>query len=1132
MKSAFAKDVIRSIAHSKGRFIAILVIAALGVGFYAGLQMTAPDMKMAADEYFDEAYMSDLQVVGTMGLDDDSIARISSIDGVEAVQPEMETDAMAMLDGSQYAVRIHSMNVSDAVSSECDDGLHVYSDNPNYLNRLVLVSGSWPTAPNECLLSADAKTDTPVNIGDTVTVMELVGNAQTSSMLKESEFTVVGFVRTPYYVCSSNIGTTQLGDGSIDDFMMVPQESFNDDLPYTSAFVAVSGARELRSGSDEYKQLVGEVSKRIEDAQPDLSVDRVANIKADAQAKVDDGWRDYWDAKNDADAQLADAKATLGSSKATLDSSAAKLKSSRAQLVQGQRDYESGAAQLAQKEKDAYAQLDSAQQQIDQQKAALEESQGQLATLNSQLSQVESGIQQAEQARSGLTQQLSQLQQLLAYLQANPGAEETVGMTAQQVQAQIAQVEAGISQIDSQLQTLQGQEAQLQAGIEQIESGSQQLQQAQAQLDAQRQSVAAQFASARKQLAASKAQLDSGWAALASGQAQYDSGYAQYLDGLAQYNEQKAKAEDELANARSELEQAQADVDAIENPDWYVLDRTKNIGAESFMSDSDRIGRIASVFPFIFFLVAALVSLTTMTRMVDEERVIIGTYKALGYSNSKITSKYIIYAFIASIVGSVVGIIGLTQFLPFFIQKAYAIIYVLPTTPTPIDIPMALFSTCLGMAITLLATWWAAAASLREKPAALMLPRAPKMGKRILIERIRPLWSRMSFSWKVTARNIFRYKRRFFMAVIGIAGCTALLLTGFGLHDSINDIISYQYDSKDEIFSYSMTVGLDEDANQQTLESVDSAMQESGIVDEYTLVDSENMIADNGDREHRIVLVVPEDPDKLSDFVSMRNRLTKDPLSLQDGSAIVTEKLATEQGIGVGDTIRVYEENTIGDATGDGYEFVVGGIMENYVSNHVYVTPAEYASVTGKDASYRTIYGKTNTEDTVLRGQLSDQLLAIDGVETAGYNTQIIDMYRNALSSVDAVVYVLIVAAAVLAFVVLYNLTNINIDERAREIATLKVLGFTPREVDAYIFRETIILTIVGALLGLLLGIVMENFVVVTAEVEQVMFGRDIHALSFLFSIGLTLVFSLIVTVAMRRKLRKISMVDSLKSID
>ena len=1094
---AFRKEVLRSITHSWGRFLAIAVMAALGCGFYAGLRMTGPDMRLAGDEYYDATELCDLRVVSSLGMSDEQVDMLRGVEGVSGVMPAYEADAISQLAGTQYTLRYHSLDMDAAKASSCDDGLHVDSDNADYVNRPILVEGTWPESDDECLLSADNVWTSPVHIGDTVELLE--GTQDLDGVFTTHTFIVTGFVRSSYYTCTTNTGATSLGSGELSSFVFVPEGAFAADYPYTEAFLTVDGAAGEAWPEDAYQQRVDAVAQRLNDLSPQFSASRIEQLQRDAQAELDDKRAEFEREKadavaqmDDAQAQLDDASAQLDSAAAQLSSAAARLSSSQAQLAQGEAEiasgraqHESGTAQLAEQREQAQSAIAQAQAQLDAAQAQYDQAMAQRSQLETQL----------EQAR------------------------------AAQLADVAAQLEAAIAQID----------AQTAGASDQIAAGR-------AELDAQREQAAAQLSAAQAQLDAAQAQLDDAAARLASGRAQYAAGQQSYEQGRAEYESglaeqrsgqseldgRRAEAQQRFADAEQQLADAQAEIDAIADKDAnvYVLDRSKNLGAESFRSDAGRMDQIAAVFPLMFFLVAALVSLTTMTRMVEEERVLIGTYKALGYSNARITSKYLVYAVVASGVGAAVGIALLSQFLPWFIMKAYSIMYMVPCMPTPVNPGVAASAAALGVGITVAATWFAAAATLRECPASLMLPRAPKAGKRILLERIRPLWSRMTFSWKVTARNLFRYKRRFFMAIIGIAGCTALLLTGLGLQNAINDIIDKQYG---EVYSFNTIVRMDADeADQKAKDAVSNAVGSDG--QQFVWVSTENKIAcapDDG-AEHRFELVCAQDPEQLQRFVQMRERVGGRALTLDGSGAIISEKLASQLGVSVGDTLTFYDEDDIGNLVGDGRAVTVAGIMENYVAQYAYVTADVYKQAMGQPAEFATVYADLG--NGVDRDAFSDQLLSMDGVKTVTYSDETIDSYRTMLKSVNSVVVVLVVAAALLAFVVLYNLTNINITERAREIATLKVLGFTSREVDAYIFRETILLSIIGAAIGLVLGIFMVGFVITTAEVDQVMFGRDIHAASFAIAFALTMVFSGIVALAMRGKLRRIDMVESLKS--
>ncbi len=1096
MKSAFNINILRSIKDSLGRFVAIAGIVALGCGFYAGLRMTAPDMDMTADAYYDQTDLMDIRVVSTLGLTDADLQALREVPGVQAVEGGYETDVMVTLNDEQYAMRIHSLPYSVSVSESMDEVMTI-TNGPEQaaLNKLTLVEGDWPAALDECIISADNVMNAPVALGDVIQVDE--GVQDLDDTLKERSYKVVGFAHSPYYVSTTAMGSTSLGSGSIDQFMYVPANDFSPDLPYTEAFIQVEGAKGLLAGSSDYQSRVDEVMKELHGIQQEREAARLVEVKADAQEELDERRADYERERADAEAQLTDAKRQL-------DEAATTLEESRQKLVRGQADYDAGKAQLVQQRALAEAQMAEGQAQIDAQQQVLQESAAQLeqgaAKLQEAWAQAGIAPDQAQEA-------IQQLQSEIAALDpADPDHAEKL---------KALQMRIGL------LQELSRQQAEYDEGKAAYEAGVAQLKAAQQQLDEKRYQAEAQFAQAQAQLDSAAAELESGRAQLASGEADYGS-------GLAEYQEEYAKAQDEFASAEQKLDDAQADIDAIEEPEWLIMDRTKNPGVVSFSSDADRVDSIASFFPFIFFLVAALVALTTMTRMVEEERVLIGTFKALGYSRARITSKYLIYGAAASITGSILGILVLSLILPPVIMEAYAIIYSVPHgLLMPLDLGVALSSAGLGVGVTLIATWAAAASTLRETPAQLMLPRAPKEGKRILLERITPLWQRVSFSWKVTFRNIFRYKKRLIMTVIGIAGCTGLLLTGLGLQDSINDIIDKQFG---QTVKYNMIVTEDEDISLASTAKVDEVLSDEKRIFATAESFDESMVATaEGGKDYSVTLIVPDDPQRYQELWVMRTRIGHEPIPLEENSVIITEKLGNELGVSVGESLTLATQDQMGNATDDRKSFTVTGIMENYIANYVFMGKQAYGDAYGKVPVPNTIYAEA-VEDLGVRKELSEELRAIDGVKTVAFNDETISSYRTMLKSVNMIVVVLVVAAAALAFIVLYNLTNINITERQREIATLKVLGFTPREVDMYIYRETIILTILGALVGLIFGVFLEGFVIVTAEVDYVMFGRDIHALSFVVAFVVTILFAVLVMLVMRRKLAAIDMIESLKS--
>lgn len=1160
MRSIFNIEILRSIRGSLGRFLAIAAIVALGCGFYAGLRMTAPDMDLAADEYYDASQLMDVRIVSTMGLTTGDIEAIENVDGVGAVEGAFETDASATIKGEQYSVRMHSLPYVVAPDDDESDEQRMFPEvstdaqaaeietSANTLNKLELTAGTWPTQEDECIISADRVMSVPTDIGDKMQLIE--GSQDLDDTLKYREYTIVGFAHSPYYVSTTAMGSTTLGSGSIEQFMYVPANTFSADLPFTEAFVQVEGAAAEFAGSDAYQARVDEVMANIKAIAGECEQRRYDDIRGEAQAELDDARAEYEQKRADAEAELSDAKSEL-------DNAQAKLTSGQRDLNRGQKEYDDGVATLAQERQTAQEKLDDAQRQIDESAAKLEDAKAQLEAARQEVeageqelsagrAEVAAGQRALEAKRPEYEQAkalvdnydqnvvlLGQIKDQIATTPDGPQKDELIKQekeleyaTSEQTQTQakagIAQFEQGQAQLAAARQELAAGEQELAEGKRQLEEAEAQYAEGEHQLEEGRQQLDEERANAETQLNDAQAKLDSAAKTLKTARADLASGRTEYNDGVAEYDKGRAEADDEFAKAESELSDAQADIDSIEMPEWLVMDRTKTPGTVSFESDADRVDSIAAFFPFIFFLVAALVALTTMTRMVEEERPLIGTLKALGYSRGRITSKYLIYAAAASVAGAVFGIVLLSLVLPPIIMEAYAIIYSVPhKLIMPIDPCIALIAGGMGVGVTLIATWAAAASTLRETPANLMRPRVPKEGKRILLERIGPLWRRLTFSWKVTFRNIFRYKKRLIMTVIGIAGCTGLLLTGLALQDSINDIIDKQFG---QTVLYNVEVTCEDDASEQSREELE------GLTESFAWAyDEAEMASGPAKSDVSVSLVVPENPDKFQQLWVVRTRIGHDALTLDGAGAIITEKLANILGLKVGDSITLADQDKMGNATADTRDIPVQGIMENYIANYVFVTPAVYEDKFGSTPAFNTMFaavGSTEESHDAFRQAVDE----IQGVKTIAFNDETIDSYRKMLRSVNMIVVVLVVAAAVLAFIVLYNLTNINITERAREIATLKVLGFTPREVDMYIYRETMLLSVLGALLGLGFGVVLAGFVIQTAEVDYVMFGRDIHFTSYIVAFIVTLVFAVVVMLFMRPKLAKIDMVESLKS--
>lgn len=592
-------------------------------------------------------------------------------------------------------------------------------------------------------------------------------------------------------------------------------------------------------------------------------------------------------------------------------------------------------------------------------------------------------------------------------------------------------------------------------------------------------------------------------------------------DGEQEYQTASDDAEREIADAHKKIDDAQKDVDELETPEWVVTDRSDTVSYRSYKSNSEKIAAIAKVFPIFFFLVAALVALTTMTRMVEEERMQIGTLKALGYDRRDILAYYVGYSVLASLLGSVAGVFIGFYTLPLVISNAYTMMYVLPQTQLVFWWKYALIVAPVAVACTTGATFVACLGQLSERPAQLMLPRAPKPGKRVFLERIGFIWKRMKFTDKVTARNVFRYKKRLFMTVIGVAGCCALLLTGFGIRDSIRDIVAKQFG---EIYQYNLSLYLSEDGAETDDPIIAGFLADSSAVTSFAVMHSEVGEAEHAEGSSEVTIFVPRDTDALKQQITLRNRKSGADIPFNEDSVVLTEKLAETLGVKAGDTVE------IGSADGKRANFTVTGVAENYLTGYLFMSEKTYEAAYGETPEYKLVIASVPDESAETRDAVSRRVLESDHILLVQFSETIRESFSNTVKNIDYIVIVLIVSAGILAMIVLYNLTNINICERTKELATIKVLGFHEKEVASYIYRETNILVALGIVAGFGLGVWLHSFVVRAAEVDAVMFGRQIYLRSYLLAAAVTALFTALVDWIMLGRLKNIDMVESMKA--
>lgn len=1263
-KNALAKDFFMEIKKTRNRFLSIMLIAALGVAFFAGVRAAAPDMNMSADLLYDKSNFMDIRVLGDLGLTEKDIDAIREIKGVEYVRGGYSADVLCSTEEAQLVVRMMS----------------AYED----INKITVKQGRMPEKKDECLADERFLSLSGYKIGDTISVKSGTDD-DIADTLAVTEYKIVGSGTTAYYL-SLDRGTSKIGNGELSSFLVIPAESFSLEV-YTEAVIRVAGAKELLSGSDKYEDTVKEVEdhldaiadgrceiryesayregqEKLDDASAEIEENRqkLEDAKkelddgekelADAQQKLDDAKKELQTARDkltDGEAQLADGEAqaadgenqladgwnTYYENASTLEEKSRELEEAEARtadgenqiaegwqeldaqktaLSDGRSQLEEGKAQIAQGRQqltDGIAQTEAGIAQVEQKmqeiEAGLPAVRDGIAKVTDGIHQAEAGIADLEQKQAAVWAGIAQLEEQLA---AVPPEEEDIRQQLEEqlseAREQEAQIEAGISaasgqladlqntlqqleeqkaqmdnalpqlkeqqqtlpaaleelkkqlnQLDAQAETLAEKEAELAdgedqiaqaevlltekeaelaAGKAQIEDGASQLADGENQLDEARElleskeqelaDAKAQIAQSRKELEDGKIQLADGEKEIADGESEIEKNRKKLADGRREYEEKKSDADEKIADARQKVADGQKDLDDLEVPKWYILNRDYIQTYVEYEQDADRIKAIGDVFPAIFFLVAALICLTTMTRMVEEERTQIGTLKALGYSKLSIAAKYLCYALLASLIGSLAGLVAGQKILPPVIINAYGILYNnLPEAVAPLHAGYSISSTLLAIACTTAAAGIACYKELMSTPATLMRPAAPKSGKRVLLERVGIIWNHLSFTNKSTVRNLFRYKKRFFMTVLGIGGCMGLLLVGFGVKDSVRSIGTIQYN---DLLSYHAEIVLEDKTTPEEKEEVMDAMEKDKGIKSFMAVYKTSMDIEN-EKENvtkSAYVMVPENAKEFKKYADLRSRTTKEHYELSDDGIIISEKLAKLLDVKEGGTVVLKEEET------DHFEVKVSHITENYFLHYIYISPELYGKVFGETPEFVDYLTINTSTDSAFEDSMQEKYMAYDQVSEVSFITKTADRIANMLKSLDTVIYVLVIAAGLLAFVVLYNLNNINISERIRELATLKVLGFYDMEVSRYVLRENVCLTLIGCFLGIFFGKVLHRFVILTAETDIMMFGRDIEIVSFVYSILITLFFSAVVNFFMHFRLKKVDMVESMKSVE
>ena len=1169
MNNSLFKLFIRQIKNTKSRFISIMVIVILGVGFFVGVKGASPSMKYSADKFFKDNNLMDYKIMSSYGFRKNDIDELKKMDKIKSVMPSYSSELLVSSNDTEVVVKVHS--IPKAYSNE------------KVINKVNVVEGRLPKKSGECVLGKDDYTFKNYKIGDNIKVIPPNENEKIEDILKIGEYTVVGFIESPQYI-SYDKGVSTIGNGSVAFYMMILPEDFSYER-YTEVYLKFNTEGKYQSVFDEgYKNDIEKYKSEIQKVGDKALKDNYNEIVKEANKQLDDAVRKLQGEKDKVEKEIKAAEDKIAEGKKEIDNKQALLLEGDKKLKDSFTKLENSKLKVKQGEKSLADAIENYNRQIEDGKNQIEDGRRQytekLNQYNIQYEQFkimklkvketinESKMQLAEEkkvieALQSLQDRLEKTQQLTCTIvddvaekikskyqlteeqievldnitseiktaiEDNKLVEEAIEPLKNKIEELTNKYNADMDKIiaaEKQLQEVEGKFAEMKSVLDQLDL---KLQEAEKELENKRAYGEAEIEKSKLEISNGKSQIENGEKEYENGKLELEKGRAQLesAKNSIKINEDKLKqskndADKKFALAEDEIDQKKKELKNMEIGKWYILTNEDDTGFTSFAQDADRIDGIATVFPLFFFIVAALVCLTNMTRMVEEERTEIGTLKALGYENRSIIAKYFFYALVAAIAGSVIGIVGGLVTLPRTIFSAYDAMYKLPHFYVKLDFLVIIIAILGALLSTCSVAYIVTSKELILNAATLMRPKAPKKGKRILLENIPFIWKKINFSAKVTIRNILRYKARFIMTVLGVAGCTALILAAFGLKDSISGIISKQYG---EIFKYDAMIKLKSDGTLKEKESLldnlnlDKRFKSTMIINQTIMDSSSEKVKDN----IQVRLFVPESTTLLPQYVKLKEYDSGKNIEFNDNSVVVTKKLAKLLDIKVGDMINIKNDN-------DKMKLKVTNIAENYIYNYVYISPHMYESTVKKEIEFNSVLLKFNNNE-VKESDIAEEWLKKSDVLVITFTSYIIDSFQDMISSLNFVVVIMIICAAALASVVLYNLTNINISERLREIATIKVLGFTDGESANYVYRENMILTVIGILVGLIIGIFLSRYIVGTIEMDIVMFERKVKIISFLYATAFTLVFSVLVNIFMYRKINNISMVESLKSIE
>ncbi|EEH97130.1 hypothetical protein CSBG_00756 [Clostridium sp. 7_2_43FAA] len=1131
---AYKKSITREILSSKARFISILAIIFLGVAFYAGIKSSGPDLKESINEFFSEQNLMDSKIVSSIGLNDNDLKLLENNDKI--------------LD--YYAT--HSVDVNLTNTNNVVRFMEYDSSDSTIMNKLIVTEGRLPENSGEIALDENSlKENKNIKIGDDYTIES---DVDLDEYFNKKTFKIVGFVQSPMYIENISRGTTTVGKGSIDYFAILNSSDISMDV-YTEIYVRFKNVEDIGSYSDEYKEKMEENNKYLEGLYSNRVIERIEEIKLEAKKELDKAYKEIEDGEKkleDAQKEIDDGKIQLSDGKNQYEEAIEKynqeIKNGELKLIEGEKQLVDGQNELEkQKEQflsgeiklqSAKVELDNAKQEflnqgIDPTKST-QEYDKQIDSLNILITTYDSLSKDIKETTSNLKEGdkipnekiqywkgiisnpslgLNGLSDLVNGLEQNP---ENISL-ALNISKAVEDANKTLSENKSKLEILVSGIIKYQQGVTAYEEqvnifneGKIKLEEAEKQLD-----------NGKEEIIKGKADLEEGkkqgQLELDKAKKELEDSEQKLLDGEKEIKENREK----LIDGRKEIDKEKEKLNDLDDSKYYFFDREDNPGYSTYKGSIDSLDKIASVFPVFFFLVAALICLTTMTRMVEENRVEIGTLKALGYRDLEIARKFIVYAALASIVGSVLGIVIGSSALPYIIKQAYSSSFTLPDVNIYFYPSYVIQSLVASIVCTVGAALIVLKGELLENPSNLMRTKAPKLGKKILLERITPLWERLNFNQKVTFRNLFRYKQRMLMTILGISGCMAMLVAGLALEKSTSSVMDIQFG---KLIKYdAMVVFNDKNIEKENDEYNESLKNLKGYESSLNIYQDSVTFSKEGISKQTATMYIPENTDDLNDYILLNDRESGTQYKLSNNGVIINEKLAKILNASVGDNIIVT------DSDNNDHEVIVDNIVENYAGHYIYLSPSYYKEIFNNDPIYNAQLLKLNS-DREDDNKVSTTLMDNDKV----INVTLASKMRSLSESADLglVMIVIIVASGSLAFVVLYNLININVSERIREISTIKVLGFYDSEVAMYIFRENIILTILGILAGSFLGKILYVFLVSTAEMDNMMMIPTVDMIGYVISGLITMFFAILVMIMMHLKLKKVNMVDALKSIE